>query len=41
VAIPAYEDVFRFEVTVDNSRCVQPFNTLNNFGSVEPGSITT
>jgi hypothetical protein len=41
VAISAYEDVFWFEVTIDNARCMKPFDAFNNFSSVESGSITT
>jgi hypothetical protein len=39
VTIRINENVFRFEITMDNPRCVQGLNTLNDFCGVEAGAV--
>jgi hypothetical protein len=33
------KDVFRLEVTMDDTRCMQALNTLNDFCGVEAGAL--
>jgi len=40
VAIGSDKDIFRLEITIDNTRGVQTLNTLDDFGSIEAGAIT-
>jgi hypothetical protein len=39
VAIGSDKDIFRLEVTIDDTRCVQALDTLNDFGSIEAGTV--
>ena len=39
VAIGSNEDIAWLEVTVDDTRRVQALDTLNNFGSIEAGTV--
>ena len=40
VAIGGDKDILWLEVTIDNTRGVQALDTLNDFGSIEAGTIT-
>jgi hypothetical protein len=40
VAIGSDKDILWLEVTIDNTRGVQALDTLNDFGGIEPGTIT-
>lgn len=40
MAICADEDVFGFEISVDDARGVKTFNTFDDFGSVESCAIS-
>ena len=33
------KDVFRLEITMDDTRCMQTLNTLNDFCSIEAGAV--
>ena len=39
VAIGSDKDIFGLEVTIDDTCCVQALDTLNNFGSIEAGTV--
>jgi len=39
MAVPADEDVFGFEVAVDDTGCVEAFDAFDDFGCVEPCAI--
>jgi hypothetical protein len=39
VTVLINKDVFRFEVTMDDTGCVQGLNTLNDFCGVEAGAV--
>ena len=41
VAISSDKDIFRLEVTIDDTRCVQALDTLNNFGSIKAGTVAS
>ena len=40
VAIGGDKDILRLEVTIDDTSSVQALDTLNNFGSIEAGTVT-
>lgn len=40
VAIGGDKDIFWLEVTIDDTRCMQALDTLNDFGGIEAGTIT-
>jgi hypothetical protein len=35
------ENVFRFEITIDDTSCVKAFHSFDYFCGIEPGAITT
>lgn len=39
MTVSAYEDVFGFEVSVDDASSMESFDTLNDFGGIETGAI--
>ena len=41
VPVCADEDVFGFEVAVDDAGCMEPFDAFYNFGGIETGSVAS
>ena len=39
MAVCANEDVLGFEVAVDDTGCMETFNSFDNLSGVEPGAI--